>query len=344
MKKYIFKTIVFLSPILILHLFNSKIKYENIGDLTRIGNIRFDNKFTKTFLFKESKIKIKYIDYTKSKLNDTFSILTIGDSFNNQNEIGYNNYLAQDHNYKVLHYDGPLKNNNQIQTLIGLINGNIFDSNKIKYVLLENIERQVIDNTKNIDFNYKINRNDIIHFDKNKRVSKNKIDLFPKNTAIKITLNTFKYFISNQSIFNKKVYKVALTDNFFTSQDSTLLFYFYDLTSTQINNNINNIVYLNKILNDIEYNLNKKGVKLIYLPCSDKYDFYYNYIKNNDSLKKPQFFDLFVNLKHNFIVIDSKCILTKEIKKQKDLYFYEDTHWSPNATKLIAKEISKIIM
>lgn len=344
MKKFILRTIIFLLPILILHLYNSKIKYENIGDLTRIGNIRFDNKFTKTLLFKESKIKIKYIDYTKSSLNESFSILTIGDSFNNQNEFGYNNYLAQDPNYKVLHYNGVLKNNNQIQTLIGMLNGNIFESNKIKYVLLENIERQIIDNIKSIDFNYKINRNEIINFHKNNDLKKNKIDLFPKNTAIKITLNSFKYFISNQSIFNKKVYKVALTDNFFSVQDSTLLFYFYDLASTKINNNINNIVYLNKILNDIEYKLSKKGVKLIYLPCSDKYDFYYNYIKNNNTLDKPMFFDLFRTLKHNFFVIDSKYILTKEIKRQKDLYFYEDTHWSPNATKLIANEISKKIL
>lgn len=41
-----------------------------------------------------------------------------------------------------------------------------------------------------------------------------------------------------------------------------------------------------------------------------------------------------------YTYVDSKTLLSKAVKKYKDLYFYDDTHWSPIAAKLVAAEIN----
>jgi alpha-N-acetylglucosamine transferase len=48
-------------------------------------------------------------------------------------------------------------------------------------------------------------------------------------------------------------------------------------------------------------------------------------------------------MEKNYIFLDSKEILRREIDKIKDIYFYDDTHWTPKASKLIAEEIEKNI-
>jgi hypothetical protein len=36
-------------------------------------------------------------------------------------------------------------------------------------------------------------------------------------------------------------------------------------------------------------------------------------------------------------------MLKKQMKNQKDIYFYDDTHWSPWASKIIANELESVI-
>jgi len=45
----------------------------------------------------------------------------------------------------------------------------------------------------------------------------------------------------------------------------------------------------------------------------------------------------------NYLYLNSKQILKNEMKNKKDIYFYDDTHWSPWSSKAIAIELAKII-
>jgi len=44
-----------------------------------------------------------------------------------------------------------------------------------------------------------------------------------------------------------------------------------------------------------------------------------------------------------YIWIESKEVISSNINQKKDLYFYDDTHWSPWSSKIIADEIGGII-
>lgn len=80
------------------------------------------------------------------------------------------------------------------------------------------------------------------------------------------------------------------------------------------------------------------------MPSPDKYDLYYDYITDKHNFTKPVFFDNFEKLNKEYIYINSKEILTKELDRKKDIYYFDDTHWSPIAAQLMAQEIKKVIL
>ena len=95
-------------------------------------------------------------------------------------------------------------------------------------------------------------------------------------------------------------------------------------------------------MNDLSHKLKSKGIQLIVLPCPDKYDIYHDYITNRQ-YPKPMFFEYLNRMSKEYFYVNSKTILTNAIKQQKDIYFYDDTHWSPWASELIANDIFKLV-
>lgn len=122
-----------------------------------------------------------------------------------------------------------------------------------------------------------------------------------------------------------------------------MLFFKGDLQNIDLNNTENAVINLNEELNNLSAILQQRKIKLIILPSPDKYDFYYDYIINKMSYPKPMFFEIMKQLEKDYIYVDSKAILKKIALTKKDIYYYDDSHWSPWASQLIAKEISTII-
>jgi hypothetical protein len=337
MKRFIYKTSFFLIPIILMY-FISLVFYSatESPDLLRLGCIPniYKNYRAKFSLTEE----IKYDDLSNPK-SSKYKILTIGDSFSEQAGLGYKNILAN--NFSVLHVDRFISNN-QIQTLINFTNGNFFDHYNVEYVILQNVERHFIDNAKNIHLNEKIMVNEIDSIILNRKIKQEKYlyNFFAK-TTIKFPLYNFpKFFLQKNYLANKNVYNVELnTPLLFSNKSSKLLFYHKDLKSTEENNNPRNIDSLNAVLNTITLKLRQRNIKLIVLPSPDKYDLYYDYIAEKKGFTKPIFFDLMKAQKKDYIYIDSKAVLKANIKSKQDIYYYDDTHWSPVASKIIANKI-----
>ena len=76
----------------------------------------------------------------------------------------------------------------------------------------------------------------------------------------------------------------------------------------------------------------------------DKFDFYYDFITDKSKYPKPLFFSYFDNIENrDYVYLDTKAILSNNIEYLKDIYFYDDTHWSPWAHQIIAKELESIV-
>ncbi len=345
MKKLLIKSLLFSLPIIVLYFFTLFFYSTDKGDLIRMGYIF--NKGDYRSIFKRELVqKFFYTNVSSLNFNQQkkFTVLTIGDSFSGQKGYGYKNYLAQKPNISVLHLDRFLTKN-PIETAFGILNSDLLKTIKVDYIILQSVERHITERVK------KINKNRIITTDSLKTQIKEHNDMlkkeiekekFPSQRIIKFPLQNLLYFFDDNA-YGSDTYQVTADKILFSKDNNRLLFLSSDLNAVKDNNNEKSLAKLNTTLNELSNRLGKKGITLIVLPSPDKYDFYYDNIINKKKYPKPLFFERFEKYPKQYIYINSKKIIKQHGKYQKDLYFYDDTHWSPWSSKIIANELEKVI-
>ena len=345
MKNFIVKTSLFSLPIILLSLFTFLFYSTNKGDLKRIGYVinigNYRSIFKKELEQTDRLNKVSEINLDVSK---KYTVLTIGDSFTGQIGYGYKNYLDQKEDISVLYFNRFLAGN-PLEATFSILNGDLLDKIKVDYLILQSVERKFLLRaiSSKLDKKITINsiktqiqqHNDTLKFFKSKNIPFG-------NRIVKFPLQNVKYFFDDNG-FDSETYIVKTKQNLFSVNNNNLLFLNQDVDNLIVNNNPNNSIKLNELLNDLSNKLRAKDIKLIVLPCPDKYDLYYNYIIDNKKYPRPLFFENFEKLPKTYLYINSKKILKEQMKYQKDIYFYDDTHWSPRASKIIANELEKVI-
>lgn len=345
MKKFIIKTFIFSLPILFLYLFTLVFYATDKGDLIRVGYIIDKGNYRSVFK-KELEQKILFSKVSSINLNipKKYNVLTIGDSFSEQFGYGYKNYLAKNENISILHMDRFL-NENSIETVYGILNGDMLTKVKVDYIILQSVEREFVTRGKNVNVNKRISINLL-----NKQIREHGAKLkdtssstkFSSNRIIKFPLQNIRYLFDDNA-YDSDTYQVKTKEKLFSINENNLLFLSTDLNNVKVNNDLKALVKLNDELNDLSKKLNVRGIKLIVLPSPDKFDFYYDYIIDNQKYPRPLFFENFEKLPKDYFYLNSKKILRQQMKYKKDIYFYDDTHWSPWASQKIANELQKII-
>jgi len=344
MQKFILKSIVFVSPFIILYLILPCFYAIDQGDLFRTGyfqreddyRVQFQRDFQKPLYYQA----ISSIDTCKKS---NYSVLVIGDSFSEMDNISYANYLGENDSISVLFYDVRVKllSDSPVEILYALVNGDFFDEFSIDYVVLESVERAFI-NRANRNLNNQVLVKDIVQVEKRQ----------PKKLKKNVQLNNaiIKYFVAavlrkyiEGSVFG--VYCFKSTKPVFTSKhENDILVFFMDIKSLPLNSEFTEVSKLNDVLNHLSGLVDEKGSKLIVLPAPDKYTVYYDYIINKDKYPQPVFCDILKSLEKHYIYIKSDEILKNAVSSGiTDVYFADDTHWSPVGAKLIAEAIRSAI-
>lgn len=352
MKKFIKKTSFFVVPFIILYFINLQFYKKGEGDLARLGFIYYNpSPFTQTLKqFKTLPLKYTPISEVNLDKETQFDVLTIGDSFSEQGEYSYQNPLA----YKgisVGHINRFLSEESPIQNLVSLINSDFFDYVKPKYVILQTVQRSAIHRNLQLSFSEKKDINSIKqqvqqHNTKSNNPApinnKDRLDFF-SDATVKIPLTNIQFLFLKRP-FRSDIYKFKSNNtDLFSHHPTDLLFFKDDLKTLSNKNDINQVKDFNNNLNKISSLLSKKNIKLIVLISPDKYDLYYPYIKNKSKGKEPLFFKHLENLKKDYIYIPSYNVLSEALKKDTDIYFYDDTHWTYKGSEIIAEEIYKAI-
>lgn len=348
MKKLLIKTSILVIPIFLIYILKENFYSKEKGDLFRMGYIFDTKEYNSIDIFRSYYKKKIYKDVSEINLNqvNSFDIISIGDSYSEQVEVGYQNYTMLGSNKKVLNIDRKLYDS-PIQVLNNLLNGDFFKTNKTKYVILQNAEREFVKRSlevpKNMSFTIdSIKKKQVKNNIKKeeKKAEKKPNDFFSKE-MVRFVMYNFNYMLDDNA-FVSQTYKVNTTKNLFSVSENNLLFYNDDIIALKLNNDKKRIQNLNDELNFLADRLSKLDIKLIVLPAPDKYDLYYDYIVNKEKYEKPILLDYLFTLKKKYIYLNSKKVFSEAIKKEKDVYFYDDTHWSPKASKLIASEILRI--
>jgi len=283
MKKYITKIIIFFSPIIFLQVFTTLFYSTDKGDLLRLGYILDISDYKHVFK-EEYQRKIYYKKISEINLNfqNRFTVLTVGDSFSEQGEFGYKNYLAENNNISILHFDKFL-NNNPVQSIYNILNGDLLKNMKVDYIILQSVERGFVKNVNNLDNNKKLLKKSLVKEIKDQKIKveyESVIDKLFSERIFKFPIYNILYFFDDNA-YSSQTYQVKTKENLFSSKRNKLLFYFGDLENLETNNNLESVLKLNLELNILSNKLKEKGIKLIVLPSPDKFDFYYDYIIDN---------------------------------------------------------------
>lgn len=325
------------------------------GDLRRIGYVNIARSYRlNTPLVTKNHIDIS--DYNGTPVD----VITIGDSFSIGGGGGVNNYyqdwLATEYNINVLNIPSycTQDNDNPVLTLVKLINSGFIDLVKPKFVIIETIERFAI---KRLTSNFKINEStDISTFYKCKKrniktennVNKFNLD-FINDGNIKFILNNIQYYLKGRALYSD-ILIFKLNNLFFSGVNgNTLIAYKEDISNNVLSNKLS-VSIANDNLNKLSDKLKSKNVKLIFMPVVNKHNLYSPYIiaQNNNNLlrHKSIFFEELRKLKKDYVFIDTKEILSEELKKRElDVFYQDDTHWNWKAAKavVVSKEFKRIM-
>lgn len=342
MKKFILELSLFLSPFIFL-----LINYQNFqasgGDLNRLSKISFDKSYRNIF-YDEHYSKVLYKDISELDLTrkDSADIIIIGDSFSQMGSNGYQNYLATDYSYNVVNINNKQNRGNPIETLYCLVNGDVLDNLQVNYIVLQSIEREFVRRREGFDTNCALNAKAFIKVSEPSNAMHKLNDLGYFQDMINYTWFNFLYQFNDKAYFSQVYKKPLVGRKLFSTTQNQILFFSEDVENIKFIKK-DYILELNKKLNFIAQKLRKRNIKLIVLPSPDKYDLYNDYILGND-LPKNLFFDYMNRVPKDYLFIDAKKLLLPFLKKGvKDVYWADDTHWSPFAAQQISNEIHKVI-
>lgn len=344
MRRFIINGVLFLLPVIALYVFTKLFYTADLdkGDMMRVGYVAdfhkdYRDKFKAEFDRDVYFTALSEIDLDKPH---QFTIMTIGDSFSEQKRFGYKNYLAENDSISVLHYDLFL-NKNPIQTLSAVINGDLLDRIKVKYIVLQSVERLFAARIEKFDPGKKV-LTDSLKVAIDRHVPPSEVaeeQKFFSDLIFQFPLYNVKYCLDDNA-YDSDVYKVRTRRPLFSRPEKDLLFYFEDLVNFPAHDKPQLIEKLNNELNLLDKKLKAKNIKLIVLPCPDKSDFYYDEIVNKSAYYRPMFFEQMAKKDKQYIFLDSKKILQSKMKGRKDAYFYDDTHWTPWSARIIADTLA----
>lgn len=198
---------------------------------------------------------------------------------------------------------------------------------------------------EHVDFSLNITRDHILKqiiASKKAEVILTSSSFFP-NIVVQANMK-FLYDIFYRKVYHERlssqVFISTLNTNLFTNpkQENLLLYYHEDLNYIKQQTNI---ALINENLNKAAQLLNERGIRLIFMPCVDKFDLYYPYIKNKSGIPENTLFeDLRKVSNKNYIFIDTKKILREALERgEKDIYWLNDTHWSWRGMSIVCEKI-----
>lgn len=316
---------------------------DNSGDLMRLGLIDGGQEYSDSI----SSLALPEVYYAGED-NDSVlrlsscDVLVIGDSFSHGGGVGkvgdYVNYLAHDGNLDVTVFtpqDPTLAS--PIQLAYDVLNLGSIDSSRIRNLVVQEVERYIVDRHNGFVTNHKSIPLPPVKQQEDGEDNEKKGEDNPSAGP----LMRVKDYIFYHLFGANPIYKARLSQPMFGGKEPTML-YFY-------NEDVKNGIQVPAdVQQRIQGNYSKliakareKGVNLIILIACDKYDLYQDFIVDNPYPTKTLNEDI-----AHWMAQDTSCfVFSKHVlhplvaQGVKDVYLFNDTHWSPSSSRIIAREI-----
>lgn len=327
MKKFVLRTLLFSIPLLLLvaNFIFLSCKKEQTGDLAKIGHVFFDNNYHERLTNILDSSFVSDVDF--AELPDSSIILCFGDSFSNRRPYRFQNAVGQQLNSKVYNV---LYNLDYCPEDAALSFLTFAPQEKMpQIIIVESVERYMIPRLYWLNFN---DTPSLECFYTGKKHSTSA----PKKNYDEEFFNYYQRLTNSEpqiivSQLDKHCF--SLTDN------SQKLYSFFEdtihYTLEQQQGSIENIGRLHKLAK-------ARNVSLFYLAIPNKSTVYAKHV-----VGRHQFFtpldnpDLFDTMPYVFTPLE---MLRQQVEEDSlDIYFADDTHWTPKTARKVGIKLSEII-
>lgn len=338
MKNFIKQLIIFILPFLTLGLIFDFFYSSSGGDLNRIGKISVSDEYRRDFINNEP---VLFDTYFNDPMRD-YDFITIGDSFSRQGNNGYQNFLVKNYSHQVLDLSTNYEVGNPLEFALRLSNSDFFDEVNTRYLVVEIVERSI---SGRIDIDFHVAGESIRPvFNERETLSSTHLERFVRfmKDSIQFSLFSFLYSLDDNAFFSQ-VYKVETSQPLFSINKNYLLYYYQDYLATEnIGVPSQDVNDLDLILQTIQSNLDKHDVELLFFIAPDKLSIYSDYLTSDYSSSTYAYY--LKQLDRNYMFVDLHSPLIKNVQEGLlDVYYYDDTHWSPIGAEIVAIEINNTI-
>ena len=305
------------------------------GDLEVLGLTTFDPHYTER-LQQQAEKKLLYptIDAAggavRSRLQD---VTTVGDSFSQMGLDGYQNYLCQQGltvtNIHVGKFDNPL------EVAYRMLDQGLIDSTNTRVLVIESAERMIEQRVAEFlpEGPLPAVRQQAEGTAKNT----------PSGNENQWSLARTRDFIYYRLI-KSPVLSARLDGDFFTADDPAMLYFYTDDLTSPPRFQEEHREALLACFGTLCRKADEKGVYPIVLIATDKYDFYQQHIIDNPWPAKTVLEDMAQMIGDTPHLLLSKPYLTPLLERgEKDIFKYNDTHWSWKASRVVADELARRI-
>lgn len=310
---------------------------DNSGDLMRLGLIDSGPEYADSICTRLLP-EVYYTGQDDDSLlrEENCDVLVIGDSFSHGGGVGkqgdYVNYLAHESGRKVVVFtpqDPTLSS--PMQIAFDLLNLERIDSSNVKNLVVQEVERYLVDR----HCGFVTNHTSIPRVDKTEQETVAESEQSPS------PLLRVKDFLFYHLFGANPILKAKLSQPVFGGTQPDVLYFYNEDVKMGFDVTPKRRELVVDCYRQVIDAARQRGVNLILLVACDKYDIYQKYIVDNPYPAKTLNEDIqqwMASELDRFVF--SKQVLSPYIEQGvKDVYLFNDTHWSPASSHLIAAEI-----
>lgn len=337
MKRFLVRTLVGAIPLLLLILgslyYYFLIRPELTGDLGQLGKIAFGTEY-------DARIGRPQLDGSMVRPFEPGApvgrIVTIGDSFSQQEERGYQNFLTHRLGEPVTNIR-LIQGTDPEQAALDLLQAGFFDTlPEVKWVIVESVERALVDRCLNLTPDRRTAESPLLRED-----DAAGSDSGSGNGLLGRAFRQSKdWMLLNLGLARNPVCTATLDRPCFTlpERERTLYFYKDDLDRLSVTDA--ELATVRESLRTLHERFQARGIELLFLMAVDKYECYQHFIVDktvdNSYPQRPLGSRLQALDSLEFFVNPLPALRERLEAGEQDLYMAHDTHWSQKGARLAA--------
>ena len=314
---------------------------DNTGDLMRLALIKGGPEYRDSICLNLlPRVYYESVDNDSVLRASTRDVLVIGDSFSHGGGVGkegdYVNYLAHDSGRHVAVYtpqDPTLSSPMQIAYDLLKLGG--VDSTCIKNLVVQEVERYLVG--RHIEFTTQ-------HTSLSHSLPASEQKAAPASAKKEVSpLLRVKDYIFYHCFGANPIYDVKLRQPMFGGAQPDRLYFYNEDVKFGIDLDEKAAHKVKTCFDEVIEMAAARGVNLVIVIACDKYDMYQDFILDNPYPAKTLNEDIerLMTPELDRFVIAKRVLHPLVEQGVKDVYLFNDTHWSPASSRLIAAEVAK---